>query len=141
MHVSRISLIGAFVALALTSPVRGQSIESIDAPKEKPSKAKQDKDESECRLWANLHTGFDPEGADTKEAPTPKRSTRANPVLADPLMPGARREQARLREDMARKRRDAQRAAETEKRASYDREYKTCLDERRRRSTAEPGQR
>jgi hypothetical protein len=126
MHLSRLSLLGVFAALALASAAHG---DSVGAPKGEKSVAQQKKDKYECHRWAVQHTGFDPK-SDTSSEPPRKTDPRLDAERS--AKAGAQLNEARRREDMAaRKRQRELEDAELERRrASYDRAVKTCLEGR-----------
>jgi hypothetical protein len=126
MHCSRVSWIGAFLALALVSPARG---DSVVTPKGEKSAAQQKKDKYECHRWATQHTGFDPKDATSSEPP-PQKDPRLDAERG--ARAGGQLNEARRHEDtIARKKqRDVDDADLERRRASYDRALKTCLEGR-----------
>jgi len=120
MHPFRVSLMGAFAALAVVSSVRADPTDE--------SLAQQKKVDYECRQWAAQHTGFDPKAPTPSEPPRRIRSLDPVPRGAgDALLQAARR-----RDDaLARKKQREEQEAELEsRRAKYERAVKTCLEGR-----------
>ena len=128
MHLFRASLVGAFWALALAGPVGGDSL-SLDP------EAQLKRDQSDCRRWATLHTGFDPRNTTSSEAPNPHQTV---PVLKS--VPGAashgfaasalRDDERRRSARMARKQQVQDEADLEDRRAVYERAVRTCLEGR-----------
>lgn len=126
MHLFRAALIGAFLTLGLVGSVRAESLSP---------EAKLKRDQSDCRRWAILHTGFDPKNTTPSEAPHPEQTLLApHPAAVGGsrgLAASALRDSEQRRNAIMERKQRAQDDADLEaRRAVYERALRTCLEGR-----------
>ena len=125
-HLFRTALIAAFLALAPVGSLRGDSLSAEDQRK---------RDESDCRRWATLHTGFDPKNPPPSSDAPPSDQTVAqlgpSPGAANSALAIALRDAERRRNASMARKKAAQYEVDLEsQRAVYERTVKTCLEGR-----------